>query len=721
MSVRSQMLVPTLALLAYMPALMAEDQGGTAPASGSGSTLITVVGQPEAFSTGTGGSATKLALPDQEYPQSTTTLDSQDLESRSDHSLHDALANVPGLTVAAGEGRTTGDQFYIRGFPATTDVYLDGLKDNGYYLRDLYDVDRVEVLRGPSALLFGPGATGGAVNLITNKPTDHWTGSLQADAGLYDFQRISAGIGGPLIQDTLGMRLDAFDETSRSFRDHQKFTEYGIAPTLAYHLKTGTTFTLQVAHQFYDGTLDYGIPFVNGRPAPVNPGTYYGFKDDDFQHNDDTPATLTIGQQLGDHMSLTNSTRFGYYYRYYRADIPTQVAYPAETEAARQFLNDNLQKDFDNTTEYRAKGDIHGHDVSFLAGVEYSHTYYQYRQKVSTGLPTISVLNPNFPDTDGAGRANDLSGPLAVYFHSDTSAVSGYAVGTLQLSQQWLALLGGREDNFTSSYHSGPTTASAAVTELDHTDTHFSPRAALVYQPVKPVSIYASYSTSFDPSAETYTLSAATDTLPPEKTRDLELGVKATIAAGLEIYADVFNMEMYNARTTNLSNPSFQSLAGKQRTNGLEAGGDGHLTPSWTISGGIALYAAKITSSNSTTANDFNQNVPLQGKRPISTPRSSGSLWTTYRLDCGIYAGIGAQATSKVYADPANTNVIPGYLVANAMIGYDMHRWGTLWHVQLNVDNLFDTSYYSGASQNNPFSVMPGSPTTGEVSVGASF
>jgi catecholate siderophore receptor len=702
-------IVPSLLTLASLTAEDAVIQPAIAEQ------IVVTGAASEAYSIGNDGSAGKLDLPVQQDPLSRTALPRELLDARGAYSLREALRSAPGVTMAAGEGGRTGDSLNIRGFAANSDLYLDGLKDNGQYFRDTFATERVEVLRGASAVLFGRGATGGAVNTVTRKPTDHWTGDAAVTMGEEGFLRATAGIGGPLVDNVLGGRLDALYQTGGTFRDESRLDRIGIAPSLALKMGADTTLLAQVVHTREESNMDYGVPMYAGRPADVPVETYYGFKDDSFQEFDATLATATIEHRFSEHVSVRNATRHGDYYRYYRTEIPNAVNYNTDQLTLTQALRDNTQENLINQTELTANGSLLDREAQLVLGFEIGREEYSFRSKNSSNVPLIDIFDPQQPGTVGSGRADDLDGTLNAHNTAKARSIATYALLAVDLVPELKVVLGGRFDRYLADYETGVTT----VEHFSRDDSMFSPRAGLVWTPVEMISVYASYSTSFNPSAETFNLSEATALLEPEETRNMEVGIKAELLErSLNLALAVFRLEKTNARTTDPNNSTLQVLDGEQRTDGIEAEITGHLGQRWTVQGGIALFDAEVVKSHNTATTWDGQTVDVEGLKPVNAAGSSGSLWVTYDFGGGLTTATGFYATSSRYADQANSVVLPGYVRFDANLAY-VTRWSdTDWRAQLNVLNLFDTVHYEAGSTRYAY---PGAPLAAQLTLAASF
>ncbi len=710
---RPSFIVPSLLTIAA--ALAAQDQAPLAPSATSAEDTVQVHGAAEdVFATGRGGSASKFDLPDQQDPQAKTTLTRELLDARGVYTLREALRSAPGVTMAAGEGGRTGDSLSIRGFAANSDLYVDGLKDNGQYFRDTFATERIEVLRGAAGVLFGRGSTGGVVNTVTRKPTDHWTGDTALTAGAYDLYRATAGVGGPVVDDVLGMRVDAVAQDSGSFRDEQHLQRFGVAPAVAIRAGERTTITVQGLHQQDDGTMDYGVPMYQGRPADVPVETYYGFKDDSFQNYDVNQGTATIEYRLDRDVTLRNATRYGDYRREYRTEILGAVNYATDQVARTQSLRENEQNNLINQTEMAWKGGFGEREAGLLVGVELARENYDFKGKNSTGVPTVAVFDPQSPDTVGAGRANNLDGTLDSRNETAADTVAGYLLGSCDIVPTVKGVLGLRVDRFSADYTTGPTAAAPVAVEFSREDTMVSPRAGVIWTPLPELSTYVSWSRAFNPSAETFSLNAASAELGPEQTDNYEVGAKATLLDdAVTVGLALFRLDKSKARTVDPSNTAVQVLDGEQRTDGIELEAAGTVER-WSIQAGLALMDAQVISSNNTTTTWDGAVVGVEGKRPINAPETSGSLWTSYDLGWGFVVGVGGYAVGDRYSDQANSTVVPGYVRLDSMVGWSDRTW----FAQVNMQNLADTVLYETGSARSAY---PGTPLTGQLTVGARF
>ncbi len=673
--------------------------------------------EPE-YKADTSSTGLKFDAAIRDIPQSISVVKEELVKAQNAFSLRDALKNVSGLTIAAGEGGPTGDSITLRGFTANSDTYLDGVKENGQYFRDTFLMERIEVLKGASSILFGRGSTGGVINSISKKPL---IGPTFANAdftyGNYDFKRTTVDVG-TSVNDNLAVRLNGLYQDADSFRDYNYTNRWGIAPSLQFAITPDSNLTLHLLHQEEDSVFDYGLPMFRGKPADVSIKNFYGFVDDRFQNFDITVATAIFNHRFSSDFSVRNTFRYGEYDREYRTLLFGNVRDTGATStvARTQALRESPQRNYFNQTDFAFRKPILGFNNTLLFGVEIGWENFAFRSKNSTDVPSISIFNPVSALTVGAGRANDLSSPLSSDRSIWTRTVAGYILDQFEITPQWKLLAGTRYDVFEATQDSFDVPSDPdEMTEIFHleNDVHqFNPRAGLVWQPMDWQSYYFSWGTSFNPSAETFNLSPATVNLGPEQNQNLEIGAKIDFLDGrLTATGALFRLEKTNARTADPNNPDLNILAGEQRTDGFEFGLAGELLPGWNVSAAYAFLDAEVVKSSTIQEGTVSgDDVPLQGKTPINVPKNSGVVWTSYYITPAWEVGGGVFFASSRFTDSANEVTVPGYARVDATVAYH-HQY---FDVQANVFNLFDKKYFeSGQSR----SALPGVPLSAQVTL----
>jgi catecholate siderophore receptor len=658
-------------------------------------------------------SITKLTEPLLETPQSIDTISQQELKDRAAINLNDALRNVPGISLGAGEFMFQGNNPSIRGFVARTDIFLDGMRDFGDYYRDPFNLEQVEVLEGPSSILFGRGSTGGVINQVSKMPqlqaVTEGTVSFGTDLtrrGTIDIDRAIPELDGAAFRiDAMGNQGDV------AGRDGAKIKRFGLAPSIAFGLGTPTRLTLSYFHQSANDVPDYGIPWYFGAPAPVSRNNYYGFSSD-YLNTDADVGTVKIEHDLAPGITIRDQFRDADYTREERI---TQAALPASVTPStpldsilvtrKVYSGHSQEQMLQNQTDiiaHFATGFVQ-HDL--VAGAEVAHERSSPEFDNGANVPTTSLLAPDDPSV--------FSGSIFERFHADTRANSYgfYAGDTLKFGPQWDVMLGARWDSFNVQYRSqtysvppAPTGNIVAENNLNRTDEAPSYRAGVVYKPVANGSIYVTYGTSFNPSAENLSLLSSGETfavsnefLAPEKNKSIEAGTKWNLFGNkASLSGALFQITKDNARVPDPANPGFNVLDGEQRVRGFEVLAEGYLTPEWQISGGYDYLDGQLVTTSGTGA--------PPGSPLLNVPKNSFTVWTTYAFPMGFVIGGGAKYLDKRYAQTTSPILqAPSYWTFDAMAKYLIT---SNISVQLNVYNITNAVYYD---QLHPHFVIPGS------------
>ncbi len=671
----------------------------------------TSVEQEPAYKADTSSTGLKFEAAIRDIPQSVSVVKEELVKSQNAFNLRDALKNVSGLTIAAGEGGRTGDSITLRGFSANSDTYLDGAKENGQYSRDTFFLERVEVLKGASSVLFGRGSTGGVINPIAKKPV---MGKAFATAdftyGNYDFKRTTLDAGSKL-NDQVAVRLNTLYQDSDSFRDYNYTNRWGIAPSIKYDITKDTDLTLMLMHQEEDSVFDYGVPMINGKPANVSSNQFYGFKDDLLQTYNTSVATAIFNHRFNSEFSVRNTFRYGDYQRDYRTLLFSGAATGSgatATIARSQALRTSPQQNYYNQTDFTFKKPLFGFNNTLLFGAEVGWENYTFRSKNSTGVTPVSIYDPVGVASVGLGRANDFSGVLTTDRNTKTNTAAGYVLDQFEITPQWKLLAGGRYDVFQAKQDD----FLLNTNDFERTDHQWNPRAGLVWQPKDWQAYYFSYGTSFNPSAETFSLATNNANLKPEQNQNLEVGAKLDLFDGrLSATGALFRLEKTNARTTDPTDPTRNILAGEQKTDGFELGLAGDILPDWSLSATYAYLDAEITKSNSSaTGSVSGLSKSLQGKTSVNVPENSGVVWSSYRITPEWEVGGGVFMSGSRFTDSVNEVTLPGYARLDATVAYHQKHFD----IQANVFNLLDKTYYESGQTNT---ALPATPLSGQLTL----
>ena len=638
----------------------------------------------------------------QNTAQSINVIPQTVLHEQGVNTLQDALKNVPGVTLNAGEGGAHGDTINLRGFPASDDFFLDGLRDDGYYTRDSFDLEALEVYKGPASTLFGRGSTGGVVNQVSKTPHPGDSVGATFTAGTNDEARGAADLDFGLGEDA-AVRLNAMGQRSDiAGRPNALTRRWGVAPSIALGLNGPTRLTLSYLYQGENNIPDLGIPFVGDAPAKVGRSVDYGLPSDDRTKADVNVVTARLDHDFGHGLSISEALRYGDYGfvsritgPHYGATAPT-LATPLSTILVYRDRPgvDGAVRTAMSSTQLNDRFDTGPLAHTLIVGLELDREtadLTRYANQLNAIAPT-PLLNPDPNEAFPGHQTSVTQRP-----DTRTTTVSGLLGDTIDLGAHWTLVGALRLDRFAAHYDEPITN-----THLQHTDTIATPRVSIVYKPTPATSLYVAYGTSYDPSAENLSLSKKTADLDPERDHTFEAGAKAAVLRGrLALTAAVFDTEMTNARVIDPVSQA-TSLSGNLRVRGIELGASGYLTERWEILAGYTYLDAKTVQSTN----------PAQiGQRIPNTAPSQANLWSLYEFTEDFKAGLGVTYLGRRAADASGRVHIPGYVTFDGMLSYRLNRHLAL---QLNGYNLadrfyFTNAYYSTAVENH---VVPGAGRT---------
>jgi catecholate siderophore receptor len=661
----------------------------------------------------------KYTTPLRDIPQTINVIPSEFMEEQGASTLRDALRNVTGITFQAGEGGTpAGDQMTIRGFSARTDMFVDGIRDTGSYSRDTFNLEQVEVAKGPSSAVSGRGSTGGSVNLVSKTPQVRSTYGGTIEAGTATFERSTADINQSLGDGGAALRVNAmWTDGGVPRRDVVENQSWAVAPSLGLGLRSRTRATLSYLHLDQNNIPDYGLPWVPatniplagyaGSQPPVDNSNFYGLRARDYEYIKNNIATGDINHDLSNSFTLRNVTRYGSTKRDSLITSP-RFASNTSTDIRRTDVKFRDQRDTIVANQTNLVGHFRAgglqHDI--VTGIELS-------REGSTNYPgaEFGPDNPTSPNTDLFNP--DPNQPYTAQMrrtgaYTDAVAVStaAYAFDTVKLSEQWQLTGGLRWERFVVDYDS--VAANGVSSPLSRLDQMPSWRAGGVYKPKANGSVYAGYATAFNPSAEGLALTTSTVNLEPETTETFELGTKWDVMRErISLNGAVFHTVKNNARTPGI-NPGDPPtvLAGEQIVSGLELGVSGRINRRWT---GIVNYSfmhSDIPHSN--TPAEVDQSLQF-------TPENTFYLWSTLDVWRSLRLGGGAQYMDSVFRNAANTTDVPSYWLLSSLVSYDVNTHLTL---RLNGNNLTNAEYVDRTSGGH---YIPGSGRALVVSTNVKF
>jgi catecholate siderophore receptor len=633
---------------------------------------------------GSASGAAKLDVPLRDVPQAVQVVDKALIREQGVLEMKDVLRNVSGVAPSQGEGRR--DQFYIRGFDATRDTLVDGMRDDSLYFRDLGNVERIEVLKGPAAVLYGRGSAGGAINRVTKKPVAQPLREVALTLGHDQLRRLDVDLGGALAANA-SFRLTGAAESGDSYRDVVHSRRGVLAPSLAWSAGGATSFLLQAEFLHQERTPDRGIPSLDGRPAPVPVGNFYGEKYD-YATTDGRNARFSVEHAATDKLTLRNNFQYSSL-KLDAVNTRTLGLTAGNTQVRRQityFPQD--QTNYLNQTEavYVLDGGAVQHTL--LAGVELGS---QEASRLVRAAATTAVSLQAPQQVMAAPTLATLPMTIDSGYRGRTAAL--YLQDLLSFGDHWKALAGIRYDRFqqTNDDHRGSLTQR-------RTDRDWSPRLGLVYQPNAAHALYGNVSRSFLPVGNDLFYSGKDMAqIKPLESLQREVGAKSEWLGGrLASTLALYQITQRNGVTRDPGDPTGvrQVQTGEQQSRGFEADVSGTLLPGWQAHGSLTLNHARITQSN---------NFPV-GNRPANIPKQAASLWTSYQLGQGFTVGGGAFYAGQRFATEDNTVTLPAYVRLDAMFGYQ----GRNWQAGVNLTNLANRTYYESA--NNNVQIQPGAP-----------
>jgi catecholate siderophore receptor len=663
---------------------------------------ISVQDTPDAgYSVKATDTATKTATALRDVPQSISVVTSEQIKDQDLLSIGDVVRYLPGITAHQGENNR--DQVIIRGNSSSADFFRDGIRDDVQYYRDLYNLDRIEALRGPNAMIFGRGGGGGVINRVIKQATFTPIRQLSLLGGSYNDMRGAVDFNQPL-SDSVAVRLNGVYEQADTFRNNVDDLErYGINPTVTFMPDEQTRIMLSYEYFHDTRTADRGIPSVNGRPADIDVDTFFG--NPDLSH---VRAMVNIGTASIEHdfgnWTIRNRTLYGDYDRGYQNFVPGAVNATQTAVALTAYNNATARENLFNQTDALFSFETGKVRHQFLAGVELGRQLTDNLRNTGFFNDLVTSIQVPFgdPTIDTPTTFRHVITDADNNVRTTVSAV--YVQDQIDLTDQWQVIAGLRQDRFELEFHDHNTGA-----ELDRTDNLTSPRVGVVYKPVAPLSIYASYSVSFLPGSgdQFSSLTTITDLLKPEKFTNYEVGAKWDWNPDLALTGAVYRLDRTNTRSVDPADPTRIVQTGEQRTNGFELGLSGNVTAQWKIAAGYAYQDAAVTSTTAAAA---------AGQQVAQVPHNTWSLWNTYQVLPKLGIGLGIINRSDMFAAIDDTVTLPGYTRADVAAFYSLTDTIRL---QANVENVFDKKYYINADGNN--NISPGSPTAFHVGLTAGF
>jgi catecholate siderophore receptor len=623
-----------------------------------------------------------------DIPQSISVVSQKQIKDQSLQSISDVVAYIPGVTSHQGENNR--DQLIFRGNSSSADFFVNGVRDDVQYYRDLYNIDRVEAIKGPNSMVFGRGGGGGVINRVTKEPSFSSSRELTAQLGSFGNRRFTTDINQRLTR-TLALRLNGLYENSDSFRQFVGLERYAVNPTLTWAPDSNTRIT--GSYEFFRDrrVADRGIPSFHLRPIDVPIDTYFGNPNDSRVRADVNLASVVVDHSKG-RFNVRNRTLFGDYDRFYQNYVPGAVTADKSKVTLTSYNNATQRRNIFNQTDVTFDTSTSRIKHTLLAGTEIGRQLTDnFRNTGFFNNSSTSILVPLDQTTISTPLIFRQSATDANN-HLKTNLAAAYVQDQIEINRYLQFVTGVRFDYFDLNFHNNRT-----GDNLHRIDRLVSPRAGVIIKPVEAVSLYANYSVAYLPSSgdQFSSLTSITQQVKPEKFNNYEVGAKWDVRRGLSLTTAVYRQDRTNTRATDPNDPTRILQTGSQRTNGFELSLNGSVMNRWNIVGGYAFQDAFIT--NDTTA-------AKAGAQVAQVPHHTLSLWNNYRLWQRLSIGLGIIRRSDMFAAIDDTVILPGYTRADAGIFYSVNEH---WRLQANIQNLFNTRYYLNADNNN--NISPGS------------
>ena len=651
--------------------------------------------------------ALKTPTPVVDVPQSLSIIGNDEIVRRGFNSIGDIVDYTPGVNNSQGEGHR--DAIVFRGVRSTADFFVDGVRDDVQYYRPLYNIEQVEILRGPNALFFGRGGTGGILNRVTKK------GVIGENFNAYVFSTDTFGAtevqldSNVAINENVAFRLNLFYEGLENHRDFFDGDRYGANPTFKFQLDEKTTLDLSYEYIDHERFIDRGIPTGDdGKPVEAFEDIVFG----DPELNESTleahVVRALLQHKFSDNLKANLSASYGDYDKFYQnlyaqnyvesSNIVTLDGYADATERQNTVLSGNLIGEF-------STADIE-HTVIF--GAEYIHTDSdQDRLNANwngsgNDKETFSANGPFTTAGVGVNLANDRTSVVYNEPNDDTRAdidvYSFYIQDEIQLLEQLQLVLGARFDSFDISVKDVE-----KDTQGSQKDEEVTPRVGIVYKPKENVSVYASYSKTFLPQSGEQFANLGDEGLDPDEFTNLEVGVKWDFSKGLSLTTSIFEIQQDIIDNDGEGG----SRTEESEINGFEAQLQGRLTDKWFITAGYSYLDGEI---------EDQENVNIDGNRPRELPENMFSIWNQYQVTEQFGLGLGLIYQDESFIEEDNDKRLPSYVRLDAAAYYAVSENVRL---QLNIENLTDELYFPNSHANHQATVGP--PIHARFSVSGRF
>jgi iron complex outermembrane recepter protein len=661
---------------------------------------IVVTGGRDGYRVPNASVGTRTDTPLRDIPQSIQVIPQQVIRDQQVTSLGEALQNVSGIS------RTSSSQqffegFTIRGFESGRNILRNGLLDDTTRAPSFEPsgIERLEVLKGPASVLYGNGLLGGVINLVTKQPLSEPYYAVTGSAGNFDFYRGAFDISGPLTEDRKVLyRLNAAALSEESFIDFFSRQRYYISPVISWQVSDRTKLTFDLEYLDQNKPYYFGIPIqgsiLSNPNGEIPRNRTFGERDDE----EDT-TTFRVGYDLehrfSDNWQLRNTFRASFLRLerdfFYSASLARDNRTVNRVNTVQDFRDDYYNVDTYVSGRFTTGSIQH----QLVAGINYNNLTTRVPFGETRTAAAIDLFNPVYGNRTIGNRTF-----LTQDFRRTIDSYGFYIQNQITFADNLKVLLGGRFDILSASRNESPN-----FPRFSQTDDAFSPRAGIVYQPIPPISLYASFSQSFQ---QPIGLGSAPNP-EPERGTQYEVGVKVDFNDKLAATLAFYDLARTNVSTVDPNNLLLSIQVGEQKSQGIELDIAGELLPGWNIFAGYAYTDARIVRDNRFDVGNQLSNVPLH----------SFNLWTTYEIQRGSLKGFGVGVglffVGERQGDLANTFRLPSYLRTDAAIFYTRDRL----RIGLNFKNLFNVDYFESAT--SQLNVFPGAPFTVQGTISWQF
>lgn len=651
------------------------------------------------YKTSNNTSSMRVDTPLLDTPQSISVVTQDQILDQNITNMTQAAQYVPGVNVQMGEGHR--DQITIRGMGGsdkgtTSTFFIDGLRDDAEYIRDFYNIENVEFLKGPNATAFGRGSAGGVVNRVSKFADGTKKRRLVLTGGSFNNRRGEIDLGDK-VNDNLSIRLNSMYQKSHSFRDYVESERYGFNPTATIKIDNDTN--LKIGYEHFDDTriVDRGIPSINGEAYTTDNSTFFGSPDDNIANTKLNSFYATLNHFFDDNLELKNSLRYTKNNKFYRNVVPGVISGDNITFSAYQ---SKIERDnFTNQTDLIKKFETGSLKHTAVVGTEITR---QDSLKIKdngtfSGSSSASLSDPIIYDSVSYDIANTNG-------KSDVDLFAAYVQDQIEINKYLQLSAGLRFDRFKVKFRNNINS-----TSFGRNDSFISPRAAIVIKPQESLSIYTSYGVNYVPSSgdQFDSLDSTTQDLKPEKIQNYEIGAKLDINPKLNLSMALYQLDRSNTPADDPDGSGDIVLTGESRTRGLEIALTGNITDKLETIASYAFQDAEITSA--TTNYDNGNKINL-------VPRNSFALWNKYNFTSKFAASLGIISQSSQYADASNSVKLQGFTRFDGAIFYKINKD---YRLQVNAENLLNQDYIRTAHSAN--NLMPGAPVSFNATLIANF